>query len=264
MIELFTWRRDQSMLDVVERDTAAATFGVASAQIERDYVLSLLLAVLGERFADDVIFFGGTALARTHLPDGRLSEDIDLIAAARPRKELAAELDSALPSALRRGYGRLTWQPALSEVRDTEPANVVDDQGLVIKVQLLRPDGYPRWPTEVRSLEQRYSTVRPAALRVPTLPAFAAWKTVAWCDRRAPRDLWDLWALARIGAISDEAAELYREYGPTKAPLKNDLRTPPEQNDWEAQLAQQTQLNVSPEEALTVVRERWAAVAANW
>lgn len=252
------------MLDVTERDTVAATFGVASAQIERDYVLSLLLAVLGQRFADDVTFFGGTALARTHLPAGRLSEDIDLIAAARPRKELAAELDAVLPSALRRDYGRLTWRPALSDVRDIEPANLIDDQGLVIKVQLLRPDGYPRWPTEVRSLEQRYSTVRPATLRVPTLPAFTAWKTVAWCDRRAPRDLWDLWALARIGAISEEAAELYREHGPTRTPLKDDLRTPPELDDWEAQLAQQTRLNVSPEEALTVVRERWAAVATNW
>jgi hypothetical protein len=30
--------------------------------------------------ADDVVFFGGTALTRTHLPDLRLSEDIDLIA----------------------------------------------------------------------------------------------------------------------------------------------------------------------------------------
>lgn len=249
------------MLDVTERDAVAAKFGVASAQIERDYVLSLLLAVLDQRFAGNVIFFGGTALARTHLPNGRLSEDLDLIAAERPRKELAAELDSVLPRALRRDYGRLTWRPALSNVRNTEPANLIDDQGLVIKVQLLSPDGYPPWPTEVRSLEQRYSTVRPAALPVPTLPAFAAWKTVAWCDRRAPRDLWDLWALARIGAISDDAAKLYRRYGPTRAPHKNDLLTPPRQDEWETQLGQQTQLNVSPEEALTVVREHWAAVA---
>jgi predicted nucleotidyltransferase component of viral defense system len=89
------------MLDVAERDAVAARFGVASAQIERDYVLSLLLAVLSQRFAGDVIFFGGTALARTHLPHGRLSEDLDLIAVGS-RRELAAELDSALPRALQR------------------------------------------------------------------------------------------------------------------------------------------------------------------
>jgi predicted nucleotidyltransferase component of viral defense system len=247
------------VLDLVERDVVAARFGVASAQIERDYVLSLLLAALTQRFADDVIFFGGTALARTYLPQGRLSEDLDLIAVGH-RRELAAQLDSVLPHALRRDYGGLTWRPALSEVRDTEPASLIDDQGMVVKVQLLKSDGYPSWPTEVRSLDQRYTTVGPAALAVPTLPAFAAWKTVAWCDRRAPRDLWDLWALAQIGAIGDAAAELYRVYGPTRVPQMNDLRRPPGQDDWETQLGQQTRLDVSPQEALDVVRQHWAAV----
>lgn len=151
------------MLDSVERDQVAAQFGVASAQIERDYVLSLLLAALARSFADDVIFFGGTALARTHLSQGRLSEDLDLIAVG-PRRDLAARLDSALPRALLRGYGRLTWQPALSAVRDIEPASLADGQGLVVKVQLLKADGYPPWPTEVRDLNQRYHDVPPAAL----------------------------------------------------------------------------------------------------
>lgn len=251
------------MLDVAERDAVAARFGVASAQIERDYVLSLLLAVLSQRFAGDVIFFGGTALARTHLPHGRLSEDLDLIAVG-PRRELAAELDSALPRALQRDYGRLTWQPALSEVRNTEPAILVDSQGMAVKVQLLASDGYEPWPTEVRGLEQRYKRVGPAALRVPTLPAFAAWKTVAWCDRRAPRDLWDLWALARLGAINNDAVELYREYGPTRVPQMIDFRTHPDLDDWEAQLGQQTRLDVSPQDALTVVRESWAAALAGY
>ena len=57
-----------AMLDVGQRDRIATRFGVASAQIERDYVLSLLLAALSRDFVDDVIFFGGTALARTYLP----------------------------------------------------------------------------------------------------------------------------------------------------------------------------------------------------
>lgn len=247
------------MLNSAERDRVAAQFGVASAQIERDYVLSLLLAAIAQRFADDVIFFGGIALARTHLPQGRLSEDLDLIAVG-PRRELAARLDSALPRALLRDFGRLTWQPALSEVRDVEPASLIDGEGLVVKVQLLKSDGYPPWPTEVRELDQRYSNVSRAKLHVPTLAAFAAWKTVAWCDRRAPRDLWDLWALARIGAITVDAADLYRKYGPTRIPQDHDFRTPPRQPDWVTQLGQQTRLNVSAQEALAVVRQHWAAV----
>lgn len=50
----------------------------------------------------------------------------------------------------------------------------MDGRGLVVKVQLLKSDGYPPWPTEVRSLDQR--------------------------------DLWDLWALAGVGAIDADAA----------------------------------------------------------
>jgi len=57
-------------------------------------------------------FIGGTALARTHLPDGRLSEDIDLIA-VDDRKAVAADLDAALPRALARTHGRLTLDPPL-------------------------------------------------------------------------------------------------------------------------------------------------------
>jgi hypothetical protein len=253
------------MLDVGQRDRIAAQFGVASAQIDRDYVLSLLLAVLARNFADDVIFFGGTALARTYLPQGRLSEDLDLIAIG-PRRELALRLDAALPRALLRDFGRLTWQPALNAVRDIEPASLADGQGLIVKVQLLKSSGYPPWPTEIRSLEQRYHGVPPAALRVPTLPAFVAWKTAAWCDRHAPRDLWDLWALARIGAINAEAAQLYREYGPTRTPPEQDFRTPPADADWVTQLGQQTRLDVSPGEALDLVRRCWAGVtgAGRW
>ncbi|WP_306663692.1 nucleotidyl transferase AbiEii/AbiGii toxin family protein [Nocardia farcinica] len=83
------------------------------------------------------------------------------------------------------------------------------------------------WPAELRTLEQRYSDAPPADLFVPTLPAFAAAKTAAWHDRRAPRDLWDLWALAEIDGIDHAAAELYRRYGPTnKLPGPHDFDRP--------------------------------------
>src|SRR6476620_4673064 len=40
--------------------------------------------------------------------------------------------------------------------------------------KLLTAIGYPRWPTEQATLEQRYSDVNPAVLLVPTRAAFAA------------------------------------------------------------------------------------------
>lgn len=65
---------DAELRDVSRR------FGVAESQVRRDHVISHVLAAIADEVSDDVVFFGGTALCRTHLPDLRLSEDIDLIA----------------------------------------------------------------------------------------------------------------------------------------------------------------------------------------
>src|SRR5437879_3042599 len=96
-----------------ERAATAAQFGVADSQVERDYLISLLLADLSANYPESIVFFGGTALARTHLPDGRLSEDIDLIAST-PRSPLAAELTRTLPRAVQRRFGRLKWETSLT------------------------------------------------------------------------------------------------------------------------------------------------------
>ncbi|MEO8519632.1 MAG: nucleotidyl transferase AbiEii/AbiGii toxin family protein, partial [Dermatophilaceae bacterium] len=66
-------------LDSEEASFVAAQFGVALEQVRRDYLISLVLVAV-QAHTDDVIFFGGTALARTFLTGGRLSEDIDLMA----------------------------------------------------------------------------------------------------------------------------------------------------------------------------------------
>ncbi len=130
---------DPTGLDPVEPATMAAKFGVALDQLNRDYLISLVLWAL-QQHADDLIFFGGTALARTYLTDGRLSEDIDLMAihdrhavavtirvvldpaitlemeeADRLRKE--AESTAAL-SATRRRHAALAMKAAGLTVRD--------------------------------------------------------------------------------------------------------------------------------------------------
>ncbi|OWY83500.1 hypothetical protein B9C99_03460 [Rhodococcus sp. BUPNP1] len=186
-----------------ERDAVAARFGVSPEQVERDHLISHLLAAIADRFADRVHFIGGTALARTHLPHGRLSEDIDLVAMGN-RTTLATELDAALVRAVARTHGRLIWGPTLAEIKDTEAANLRTTTGLSIKIQLLSSRDRTVWPAETRDLEQRYSDAPRATLTVPTLAAFAAAKTATWHDRRAPRDLWDLCALAEIGVKSRE------------------------------------------------------------
>lgn len=246
-------------LDLDQARLVAAGFGVAIEQIRRDHLISHILAALSNHHREQLIFFGGTALARSHLPDGRLSEDIDLISVGA-RAVTAAAIERTLASALRRSHGRISWAPALTGIRDTDPAVLIAADGqLAVRIQLLNALGYPPWPTETRALEQRYRDAGPATLRVPTVEAFAAWKTVAWLDRQTPRDLYDLWALARRDSITRRAADLFVAYGPTgKPPQTHMFATAPTQAQWTEQLSNQTTLTVSAADALRVVADSWA------
>lgn len=94
-------------LDLAELHSIAEQFGVSDEQVRRDHVVSHLLALISGELADRILFIGGTALARTHLPDGRLSEDLDLIALTR-RSEVATALDRLLPRGASRAIGAPT------------------------------------------------------------------------------------------------------------------------------------------------------------
>ena len=93
------------MLDPDQLQGVAETFGVDESQVLRDHLISHLLAAISAEAAEQIVFFGGTALARSLIPDGRLSEDIDLIAAGT-RTAIAQRLTTALPRALRREFPR--------------------------------------------------------------------------------------------------------------------------------------------------------------
>lgn len=249
--------------DDSEARAVADRFGAAIEQVRRDHLISHILTALSTSHRDQLIFFGGTALARTHLPAGRLSEDVDLIATGG-RRDTAGAIEQTLERALRRSHGRISWAPRLTAVRDTDAAVLVADEGrLTVRIQLLDHLGYPPWPTELQAMDQRYADAGPATLRVPTAASFAAWKTVAWHDRNAPRDLWDLWALAQRGEITPRAAELFVAYGPiSNTPQPWMFTSAPTEARWQAQLAGQTRLTVTAAEALQVVTDAWARASA--
>lgn len=105
-------------------DRGTARFGVADDQVRRDHAISHILGGISNRLRDDVIFFGGTALSRTHLVHARLSEDIDLIALG-DRREIAERLVTSINTALLRTHGRLSWLPSftarMSSPRSSRP-----------------------------------------------------------------------------------------------------------------------------------------------
>jgi predicted nucleotidyltransferase component of viral defense system len=122
------------VLDPDDAAVVAEQFGVATEQVRRDHLITYLLAALAADAAESIVFFGGTARARTHLPEGRLSEDIDLLAVGN-RSSAAIDVESTLAAGTRREYGRLTWEPPLRQTRGAQPAR--DYQ----------PTGAPKGPT---------------------------------------------------------------------------------------------------------------------
>ncbi|MCR6706349.1 MAG: nucleotidyl transferase AbiEii/AbiGii toxin family protein [Cellulomonas sp.] len=235
----------------------AERFGVDMEQVRRDHLISHLLGAIAAGVpSDDVVFFGGTALSRTFLTDARLSEDIDLIALA-PRTDVAVQIEAAVRRGLARSHGRPTWRPALSATSGSQPATVGVEGTASIQVQLLSGEGY-LWPTEVRDIDQRYSDAPPARLRTLTAAGFAAAKLATWMERRAPRDLYDLWALDVRGLINADALDVFVAKGPTaKPPGAWVFNVELDEDAWRRALSHQTRLRITAGDALDTVRAAW-------
>lgn len=239
-------------------------FGADEEQIRHDYAISHALAAMSAH-SDRFIFFGGTALSRTVLDGLRLSEDIDLLSVG-PRREAAAMLDEALRSGLERRFGRIQATPSLYEVRRSTDACVyrIGDSG--VQIQLINGVEYARWPTTTSTIIQRYLGMDDLRLTTFAPAGFVGAKTAAWCDttRNAPRDLYDLWALAERGHVNADAAEVFRKCGPTSSYPASWLlpKKPPSQNEWWDKLGHQGRVRVDPDQAFEVVQDAWAVATS--
>lgn len=232
--------------------TIQDTFGVDEAQVRRDHVISHCLAALSTIDDHRLIFFGGTALSRTRLPGLRLSEDIDLIARAS-RESTAQEIQDVLTATLRPLIGTPTFEPALTQTHGAQ-ASVMLLADVRVQIQLLASDGYPQWPTEVVDLHQRYADAPSAQMRVLTRPAAVAAKLSAWTDRMAPRDLYDLWALATRGDVDADALALFARHGQFTDAKRISFNRLPDRAAWYAALGHQGRVLVGPDEASELVR----------
>jgi hypothetical protein len=104
------------------------------------------------------VLYGRHGLARTHLPDFRLSEDLDLLVASRP--DAAVQLERVVTRRLRREFGAVAWTPPLSQTAENAPMLLHTEDGLTLRVQIGELDSERRrWPSEVRDLVVRYSGV---------------------------------------------------------------------------------------------------------
>lgn len=168
---------------------------------------------------------------------------------------VARHIEADLAEDLARSHGSISWHPLLTSTRGSGSAVIDAGPNLSVRIQLLSPVGRPSWPTEYVPVIQRYSDAPPARLKVPTVPAFVASKLIAWIDRRASRDLYDLWAMSDRGFIDRDALTLFNKYGQFNGKLPQSVfEDEPDDQEWQEDLSQQTAVNVSPTAAISSVR----------
>jgi predicted nucleotidyltransferase component of viral defense system len=244
------------VLDQNELSLWATRFGVAPEQIRKDHLISHLLAgVARSTVAERAVFFGGTAPARTHLGDRRISEDIDLW--AEPAQEVFSVLADELPRHVRREY------PGLRIERDSPAMGAaVARNGTQVRLQVVAygAEHHRCVELECRNIDLRYTDLQQdAELRVPARSSFVAMKHLAWADRTAPRDLVDLAAFAAIGALDGEADAIVNCLRGFGVKSRDTDRLPGRtRRAWIVDLAHQMRRPPDPDHALSAVQEAWA------
>lgn len=148
------------------------------SQVRRDVLISHVLHALPEACDDlEVVFFGGTALARTHLTGFRLSEDIDLLTTVPG--ELLYRIRRGLPRLLRRRYPDLAITDRRS--RETVTADLSDGVD-VVRVQAVLLDA------EAVAIARRAATALPPhVFNDSRLPTQQAWTASSRPDLGLPR-----------------------------------------------------------------------------
>lgn len=222
------------MLNGDETGRWAEGFGVATDAVRFDHLLSHVIRACSPTVADvaDTVFYGGTALARTHLDGHRLSLDVDLL--ARDPDALADRLAEDAEQRLRAfGAGARRQQDEYGNELVLVGSTRTGD----VRVQVVqRDDAHDRLVFDTVPVSLRYSDLPPTVvLPVPSAGSFVAMKVAAWRDRREPRDLFDLAALADAGHATDDAVRLVREF--TGAPpLRQDFDRDVAPGRWEDSL----------------------------
>ena len=253
------------MISATELRRLAGIWNVDLTVVERDYVLSWVLAGLYRRpmLAGQMVFKGGTALRKCYFPGSRFSADLDFtLRTSPPAQELRAEIEAACraitdetgirlePVDFRTlrdvpgeeaHQGRIEYTGPLGRLGSDQPRIRLD---LTIYETLVLPP-------EHRPVHHPYSDADSLDLAVPVyaLEEMLAEKLRAMLRRTRARDLYDVWQLFTryAGALDWERARYVLE---EKARYKGftfgsvaDFLTPENREawarSWEASVRQQ-------------------------
>jgi len=256
------------MISGTELRRLAGAWNADFTVVERDYVLSWVLAGLYRRLAlaEQLVFKGGTALRKCHFPDYRFSADLDFtLRASLPLQARRSEIEAACRTITEETgvrlapvdfrtlrdvpgeeahQGRIEYTGPLGRLGGNQPRVKLD---LTIYERLVLPP-------ERRPVHHPYSDADSLDLTVPVyaLDEMLAEKLRAMLRRARARDLYDVWQLfTRYAERLD--LEQARRVLEEKAHFKGftfssvtDFLTPENREawsrSWEASLCRQTSI----------------------
>ncbi|MGH2787597.1 MAG: nucleotidyl transferase AbiEii/AbiGii toxin family protein [Actinomycetota bacterium] len=225
------------MIDHAEIRARARRLGLDASYVENDYALCHLLVAICEGLPE-LVFRGGTALARIYWPDFRLSEDLDFTSQG-PISDLEVRLQNAIRVARERttlslelAYGppRESW--SRSTVR-WAAHELLLDVNMDVTVAMGKTEGKVDLP--YKDL-QEIEVITP----VFTLTEMLGNKWYMLNDRAEPRDLFDVWSgLTEFDVAFEEIERGHRArygYAPSPGSIYNAKRL---EAPWESRLAHQ-------------------------
>jgi len=183
--------------------------GFRAGPLETVFRLTQLLGQISERFGDELLLRGGTALNLLHLELARLSVDIDLdfVGAADAeqaqlrRPELLAEIEALARAA---GYEVAQERASYAMAHLRLPYVDADGRPALLKFDVNFLDRVPVLPPAQLEVRHPFGDDLPAStMQTFALPELAAAKTIALVRRALARDLFDVAMVAALPDLDD-------------------------------------------------------------
>jgi len=232
------------MLSVDELKGYLAITGMQNVwQVERDYMQHIMLSAIYSKIANELVFKGGTMLQKTGVVD-RFSIDLDFTGSISDEAllELAKHIEryfEALGIRCEYKFEERKQSGVNISFYIEGPyylLNKTESSKVVLRLQISRREKVLLKP-ESRLIVPSYSDLRPYPVLAMRLEEVAAEKVRAIMTRNEPRDVYDLYLLAKKGTIIHDYLVRRKLEGYTEFSLEMfDERISKKEEAWEKEL----------------------------
>ncbi|KAA6346710.1 hypothetical protein EZS27_005794 [termite gut metagenome] len=214
------------MITQAEIQRIANSKGVNTPQIEKDYILSWILAGIAhdELLSKIVVFKGGTVLNKFYFEDYRYSEDLDftMLDKGKTNEEIREAFEAVFEYVKEEANIPLSISDFGEHQTETinfhiNYAGPLGGTGRDVKVDISKNE-LLKFEIENRKMFKSYSDLKPCILQCYSLPEVMTEKMRSLLQRQQARDYYDLWYVSEYGKI--EMAD-YRKEFEEKARHKN-------------------------------------------